>query len=260
MSGIREFFCLHKKFLLYNLILRNLKIKYRRSVLGFLWTLLIPVSQAGIYYLVFQKILQVQIENYIPFILSGVLFWGFFANTLTESMENLLLNYELITKIPIPLQAFAWVSSITHWINLVFALPVVFAVMLLNGIPIKLVNGLVLLYAGEILLIAFALGLIFSLIMVFFRDLRYVLNLGLQLLMYGTPILYHERMVPESYQWVLWLNPVGLIFPGIHTVLLEGTIPAPHLIWVPLAWTLALMVIAKTWLSTAIRRGVVEWL
>lgn len=260
MGGLREFFCLHKKFLLYNLILRNLKIKYRRSVLGFLWTLLIPISQAGIYYLVFQKILKVQIDHYIPFILSGVLFWGFFANTLTESMENLLLNYELITKIPIPLQAFAWVSSITHWINLILAIPVVAGVMLLNGIPLKLANGLIFLYAGEILLIAFSLGLILSLVMVFFRDLRYVLNLGLQLLMYGTPILYHERMVPEAFQWVLWVNPVGLIFPGIHTVLLEGSVPAPHLIWVPLAWTVALMVIAKAWLSVAIRRGVVEWL
>jgi len=260
MVSFWHLFCLHKKFLVYNMVVRNLKIKYRRSMLGFLWTLLIPVSQAAIYYLVFQRIMKVQIDHYVPFILSGILFWVFLSNTLNESTESLLANCHLLSKIPIPLQTFPWVASLSHGLNLFLALPVIFAVMLLNGIPLRPINGLVFGFALEILIIAYSLGLILSVVMVYFRDLRYLLNLGLQLLMYGTPILYEEKMIPESFRWLLWINPVGTLFPSIHQVLIEGTWPQPSALLITLGWTVGLLLLAREVLSRALRKGVVEWL
>src|SRR3954453_19323172 len=84
-----DFFCLGKKFLVYNMVSRNLKIKYRRSVLGVFWTLLSPIAMTVVYYFVFKVILQVRMPHYLVFILSGVLPWTFFSQSLSEGMESI---------------------------------------------------------------------------------------------------------------------------------------------------------------------------
>ena len=258
--SIPEYFCLHKKFLVYNLVTRNLKVKYRRSFFGFLWTLLIPLSQAAIYDVVFQSVLKVKIENYVPFILSGVMFWIFFSSTLSECIEALLVNANLITKIPIPIQCFALVPAITHVINLLLALPVVAIACLASGIYLNGNSLFVFVCVLYILVIAYAIGLILSVGIVFFRDLRYVLNLVLQVWMYATPILYNENMLPDHLRWILWLNPIGMIFPMIHRVVIEAASPSIAMLFVPLVWAFVLTAAAKLTLGIAMRRGVREWL
>lgn len=260
MHQLGELFCLHKKFLVYNLVMRNLKVKYRRSVLGFFWTLLIPISQAAIYYFVFQRIMKIQIENYVPFILSGVMFWVFFSNTLNEAMESLLNHSNLISKIPIPLQVFPWVASLSHGINLALAIPVIMLVVLLSGLPITPAFALIPLLLIEIVVIAFSMGLVLALLMVFFRDLRYVLALVLQVWMYATPVIFHERMIPESMRWILWANPIGQLFPAVHEIVLTGQVPAISTLGATVAWMLASVLIARLALSTAVKKGVCEWL
>jgi ABC-2 type transport system permease protein len=240
--------------------MRNLKVKYRRSVLGFFWTLLIPISQSSIYYLVFLKILKVQIEHYVPFILSGVMFWTFFSNTLNEGMESLLNNSSLLTKIPVPLQTFPLVAALSHGINLGLAIPVVAGAMALDGLPLRPAFLMMPLLLGAILVISYSISLVFSLVMVFFRDLRYVLALLLQVWMYGTPVLYNEQMVPESFRWILWANPIGLIFPSIHDVVLRGVIPEFATLGGILGWTIASVLGAQWALKYSLRKGVIEWL
>jgi ABC-2 type transport system permease protein len=260
MVALRELFCLHKKFLVYNLVMRNLKVKYRRSALGFLWTLLIPISQAAIYYFVFQRIMKIQIESYVPFILSGVMFWVFFSNTLNEAMESLLNNSNLISKIPIPPQIFPWVASLSHGINLALAIPVIIAVTLLSGLAVTPAFALIPVLLIEIMVIAYSIGLILALVMVFFRDLRYVLALVLQVWMYATPVIFHERMIPESMRWILWANPIGQIFPALHEIVLTGQSPTPSLLAGTAVWMLASVIAARLTLSLAIKKGVCEWL
>jgi len=260
MLTVLELFSLHRKFLVYNLVMRNLKVKYRRSVLGFLWTLLIPLSQAAIYYIVFLKILRIQIEHYVPFILSGVMFWTFFANTLSEGMESLLINSSLLTKIPIPLQTFPWVAALSHGINLALAIPVIVIAMLLDGISLTPAFLLVPALLGGILVIAFGISLTFALVMVFFRDLRYVLALLLQVWMYATPVFYREQMIPESMRWILWANPIGLIFSSLHKVVLLGVPPPASELLGIFGWVLVSIIAAQWALLLGRRRGVVEWL
>src|SRR3954471_24738544 len=93
-----DFFCFGKKFLVFNLVSRNLKIKYRRSVLGVFWTLLSPLAMAVIYYFVFRVVLNVRIDHYAVFILSGVLPWSFFGVTTLEGLDSILGNGSLISK------------------------------------------------------------------------------------------------------------------------------------------------------------------
>ena len=260
MLNFWELFNLHRKFLVYNLVMRNLKVKYRRSALGFLWTLLVPMSQAAIYYVVFLKILKIQIAHYVPFILSGVLVWTFFSNTLTEAMESLLNNSNLLTKIPVPLQTFPWVAALSHAINLGLALPVIVLFMLLDGLPITPAFVLVLPILFATVIIAFAIGLTFALVMVFFRDLRYVLALVLQVWLYATPVFYNESMIPKKLEWMLWLNPIGLVFTSIHGIILDGRAPATTALLGVTGWTVVSILISRRALAFSLRRGVTEWL
>jgi len=131
-----DIFCLSKKFLVYNLVSRNLKVKYRRSVLGVLWTLAAPVAISVIYYFVFKVILKISIPHYPVFILAGVLFWNFFSMTVIESMESIVANWVIVTKIPIPLQVFPFSGAMTNLTTLLLALPVLWTVAAFSGVPI----------------------------------------------------------------------------------------------------------------------------
>ncbi len=260
MVNLWEFFCFHKKFLVYTMVTRNLKIKYRRSVLGFLWTLLIPILQAGIYYLVFNRILKVQADNYVLFILTSLLLWGFFSNTLTEAQESLLMHSNLITKINIPLHAFPWIASITHAIILFLSLPVVVGISLLHGIrPTPSYFYLPVLIL-QLLLFAYSMGLVLSIIVIFFRDLRHLLAIGLQIWMYSTPVLYQAKMLPPEFSWVLWANPLGFIFSSAHRIVLEGSWPTLTQFTVPTLWAIGAAWVARAALNRARTMGVTEWL
>ena len=92
-----EVFCLHRKFLLFNLIKRNLKLKYRQSYLGIFWTVLAPALNAGVYFVVFSFVMRVQLPHYLVFMFSGLLAWVFFSISLAHGMESIVNNYSLIS-------------------------------------------------------------------------------------------------------------------------------------------------------------------
>lgn len=101
-----DLFCFGKKFLVFNLVAKNLRTKYRRSILGILWTLAAPLSMAIVYYFVFKVVLQVKQPYYIVLILTGVLSWNFFGQTLVEGTDAILGSWGLLSKVPIPLPVF----------------------------------------------------------------------------------------------------------------------------------------------------------
>ncbi len=209
-------FCLNKKFLVFNLVNRNLKIKYRRSFLGFFWTILSPLATSMIYYFVFKVILKVDRPHYLPFILCGVMPWSFFAQSITEATESIVNNQGLISKIPVPLQAFPLVVSITNFSTLLFALPIILLLAWTSGVTPSLNTLLVLPYFLALLLISYALGTVLAVAYVYLRDLKHALGLLLQIWFYATPIIYDKNMIPEKYKFILVLNPVGSIFVGIQ--------------------------------------------
>jgi ABC-type polysaccharide/polyol phosphate export permease len=131
-----DLFCVGKKFLVFNLVSRNLKIKYRRSILGIFWTLLSPVAMGFVYYFVFKVILKVQIPHYLAFILSGVLPWSFFAQTVLEGMESIVSNWSIVTKVPIPIQVFSYVNAVTNLTTLFLALPVFIGAAYFTDVPL----------------------------------------------------------------------------------------------------------------------------
>lgn len=232
-----DIFCVDRKFLVFNLVARNLKIKYRRSILGIFWTLLSPLGMAAVYYLVFKVVLNIQVEHYPAFILSGVLPWAFFAQTTSEGMESVVGSWGLLSKVPIPGQLFPFVGAVTNFVTLIISLPIPIGAAILSGTPLGPSIVLLPFYMLLLFLFTYGFSLIAAIAFVYFRDLRHLLNIFLQIWFYGTPVLYAESMIEDKFPALLYLNPLGGIFSGIHTVLIYGGWPKPELLAAALGWT-----------------------
>lgn len=239
-----DLFCTGKKFLIFNLVSRNLTIKYRRSILGVFWSLLVPVAMAGVYYLVFKLVMKIEIPHYVAFVLSGVLPWGFFSQTLSEGMEAIVGNWGLLSKVPIPVQVFPFVGAITNLVTLAIALPVLIGGSMLSSVDLGPSLIMLLLYFPMLFLIAYSLSLILAIGLVYFRDLRHILGIILQVWFYATPVIYDVSMIPPQFRIILYLNPVADIFLGLHDVLAKGIWPDPTSVMRASAWVCILVGVA----------------
>lgn len=251
-----DIFCLTRKYLVYNLVSRNLKIKYRYSIFGFLWTLIVPLSQALVFYTVFNLILKVQVPNYLVLILSGILPWAFFSQTIFEGMDSIVANSSIITKVPVPLQVFPYTGALTNLTTLVLSTPVVLGTMIWSEMPIKLSLLWLPFFWGNLFIIAFGFSVTLGLLFIYFRDIKHILGILIQLWFYGTPVLYNEAMIPPELRWLLALNPVGELFVGIHQVCYQGQSPSSEQILFPLVWSMGAFVAAIFSLKFLTRRAV----
>ncbi len=211
-----DFFCIYNKNLLFNLLKRNLKLKYRQSYLGVLWTILVPALNALIYFFVFQHVLRVGIENYFLFVLSGIMAWQFFSGAIMNSIESITQNAGLINKVPVPPRVFPFAETNTIFINYALSFPILLLVFLVTKSEFSIYNAKFFFYSILLFLQAYGYALIFSTLFVFLRDLRHLLGILMQAWFYLTPIVYNTNMVPQKYSWVLFANPIGVIFHGIH--------------------------------------------
>ncbi len=252
-----EYMCLGKKFLIYNLVNRNLKIKYRRSFLGVVWTVLSPVSMAVVYYYVFKVILRVQMPHYLAFILCGTLPWAFFAQSLMEGMESLVANQGLLSKVPVPVPVFPYVCILTNMITLLIATPIIFIAAWISGVELSASVILLPVLLGCLFLITYAFTFILAHLYVFFRDLKHLMSLVIQIWFYGTPVIYDEQMIPEKYHWVLYINPFGTLFSSLHDIFVRGIWPNQQNLMVLFGWTCATTVLARVF-QVSFSREIVE--
>ena len=199
---------------------------------------------ATVYYFVFKVILKVRITHYPVFILSGVLPWAFFAQSIQENLEGITANWGLVSKVPIPIQIFSYVGVLTNLVTLSLSLPVLLAVALLSGSPVTPAVLALPFYALALFLITYGLSLGFSIAFVYFRDLRHLIAILMQIWLYATPVLYDEAMVPERYRFLIYFNPLGTVFTEIHRVLLEGQWPRADRVAITLGWMAAILTAA----------------
>lgn len=239
-----DLFCFGRKFLVFNLVGRNLKVKYRRSFLGLFWTLLSPLAMTLIYYFVFKVILNIKVPHYLAFILSGVFPWAFFSQSVLEGMESIVGNWGLLSKVPIPLQIFPYVGTVTNLVTLCLALPVLLGMSIVSGVRLGASLILLVFYLTALFLMAYGFSLILAVGFVFFRDLRHFLGIVMQLWFYATPVLYNETMVPAKYRFALALNPLAPVFTGLQTILWKGLWPSASSLLGVLLWSIAVISLA----------------
>ncbi len=221
-----DVFCPNHKFLVYNLIQRNLKLKYKKSVLGFLWSLIGPASTAVIYYVIFKFVMKVSIPNYVSFILMGILPWNFFLTCLSGGLDSLVQNHNLLNKIPLPIHSLPFAEVLTAFINFALSLPIVLIVAFISNAPITLNYFFIPIFLFFLLLQCYAYALLLGIGFVYLKDLRHAMSIGTQLLFYMTPILYKIEMVPENLRCLIYLNPMSMIFSSLNLIVSEGITPS----------------------------------
>jgi len=252
-----DFFCLGKKYLVFNMVSRNLKSKYHRSVLGVFWTLVNPLAMALVYYFVFKGILRVKQDHYLVFILCGQFPWNFFVQSLMEGLESLVGNLGLISKVPVPIQIFPFVGAVTNLVTLFLSLPILLGVALISHLSIGIALVCLPYYLVLLFLMCYSISLVLSIAFVFFRDLRHLMSIVMQVWFFATPVIYADTMIPERYHWIIYANPVGTIFVGLHRAFVDQAWPSQAMTLVPLAWVAVFVSISivayKGW-----ARGIVE--
>ncbi len=227
IQNMVDLFCPYHKFLVFNLVQRNLKLKYKKSVLGFLWSFISPATTALVYYVVFKHVMKVSIPNYLTFILMGILPWNFLLTCLGAGLDSLVTNHNLLNKIPLPIHALPLAECLSAIINFTFSLPVILVVALLLHVPITWGYLLIPFFLFLLFLQSFSYALLLGVGFVYFKDLRHAVSVTIQLLFYFTPILYKVEMVPESFRGFVYLNPLSMIFSSMNQIASEGIIPSP---------------------------------
>jgi len=209
------------------LIGRDMKLRYKRSVAGVAWTLLNPLAELGILFLIFGVVLPLDIPDYPAFLFTGILAYGWFQNSLHFATNAVVGNRELVRQPGFPILILPVVTVSTNLIHFLLALPILFALLFYSRIPITwAVIGLPLIIVLQFL---FTLGLAYlvATFHVRFRDTQYLLRVLLQLTFYLTPVFYEPTAIPERYQILYRLNPMVFLVDGYRAVLIRGEFPRP---------------------------------
>jgi ABC-2 type transport system permease protein len=212
--------------LLRNLVLKDLRLKYRSSVLGFLWSLLTPLAMILVYSLAFKYILRIQLENFTLFLFTGILPWTFFSATAMGSTLALVSNAGLVKQIYFPLEILVLATVFFNLVQFLLALAVFFPILIF--LQAKL-SWILLAYPAVLLLeVTFTVGvaLLLSAVTVFYQDVKHVTEVVLMVLFWITPVLYHLSMVPEPGQTLFKLNPLTAYITAYQDIVYWGRSPS----------------------------------
>jgi ABC-type polysaccharide/polyol phosphate export permease len=217
--------------LLWTLTWRDIRVRYKQSLLGIAWAMFIPVSMMLVFSFVFTRIVAVKTDIPYPiFVYCGLLPWQFFASATTAATNSLIANRSLVTKIYFPSEVFPISSIIAAFVDLLVGSIVLVALIIyfyFTGASI-VVSWTVLLVIPVILVqILFMMGISFFLSMgnLFFRDVRYIYNVIITLWMFATSVVFPMKVSNPALQRALNLNPMTPIIDAYRDVLLRGEIP-----------------------------------
>jgi homopolymeric O-antigen transport system permease protein len=208
------------------LVARDLKVRYRRSTLGFVWTMLQPLLMMIVLRVVFGKIFTTKMMlNFPVYALAGILFWNFFSQSIVASMNSLRGNAQLLQKLPVPKAVFPLATVISGVVNLFFALLPLFLILLATHQPLTL--ALFFLPVSILLAAVFTLGagLLLSPLAVFFTDTVELITVLLTLLLYLTPVFYPKDIVPPNLLWIVRYNPLRSILEVFRDPIYYGKVP-----------------------------------
>lgn len=230
--------------LIWALVVRDLKVRYRRSFLGFFWTMLQPLLTMLVLFAVFSAVFRFNIKNYAVYALSGIMFWNFFSQSIVVSMNSLKSHAYILQKVPVPLAIFPVTTVLSGIINLQFAMVPLFAILLITRHPIT--SSLFFLPVAMLVAALFTLGagLLLSPLAVFFSDVVELVGVVLTFFYFLTPIFYPMSIVEgRSWFWIVRYNPIRSILEIFRDpIYLHKIPPLPHISWALLV-TLVILVI-----------------
>lgn len=235
---------LKHRWLIYELVLRDLRLRYRGSILGFAWTLVNPIIFMAIYTLVFSVYLRVHVEHYPMYLLAGLVPWGWLSGAVLAGTTSILDGRFYVGKTLFPTIVLVIVPVVSNAVNFLLSLVVLFAfgaVLHMHwGLPLLWLPALVLI---ELILVSGVVMLLATL-NVFYRDMQQLMTYGLTAMMYVTPIFYLRSQVPDKFQPLVVWNPFAALMSGFQDVFYANRFPSMPDLAYALCFSLVLLAIA----------------
>lgn len=235
IRGKREFLfstgyaVLKYKFLLRQLVSRDFKVRYKRSVLGICWSFLHPVLLMLVQYMVFSQLFKADIENFPLYLLSGTVVFNFFNEAAGQALGAIVYNAPLITKVYVPKYLYPVTKVLSSGINFLISMVPLCFVMAVTGEPVTKAMLMLPYLMVCVILFSIGWGMLLSALMVFFRDIQFLWGVFSMLWMYLTPLFYPESILPEQSAWVLKYNPMYYYVSFIRSLVLDGMSPEPKM-------------------------------
>ncbi|MBO5468845.1 MAG: ABC transporter permease [Lachnospiraceae bacterium] len=224
MKALKELYAYRQ--MIASLVRKDLRGRYKGSVLGFLWTFINPLLQLLVYTLVFSVIMKNGIEKYYIYLFVGLVPWIFFSTSVTSGSSSIMQSKDMVKKIYFPREVMPIACVTSNFVNMLYSFIVIFAVLIISGVG---VNFVALLYLIPIMIVEYILALGFALLSagltVYFRDLEYILGIITMAWMYVTPVLYDVDIVPDKLMVFLNLNPMTPIIVAYRDILYYKQIP-----------------------------------
>lgn len=217
------------KGLLMELIRRDVKIKYRRSVLGMLWSVLNPLGMMIVMTIVFSQVFRGGVENFPVYLMCGQIIFNFFSEATTMAMGSILGNSTLIKKVYLPKYLFPTAKVCSCFINLLTSFVALAIVMLATRSTIHITILLFIIPVLYVFLFSLGMGILLSAIVVTFRDTQHFYGILLTAWMYLTPIFYTVDILPGWVRTIVSYNPLANIVEMLREVVLYGTLPGLRL-------------------------------
>jgi ABC-2 type transport system permease protein len=214
--------------LVHIIALKNIKMKYKNSALGFVWSLLHPLAYLLIFILVFSQAFP-EVERYSLYALIGLIFWTFFNNTINQMLLAIIGNSSVLKTMAIPKLLFPFSALVAELVTFALSLIPFFGLMFFFGLKISAETLLLLPAIGIFALFAFGVGLLLCTLNVFFRDVSLLWNTLSPAIFYFTPIAYTSNLIPVKYMKILQFNPLFHYINLMRDILYSNTAPSAQL-------------------------------
>ncbi|MFH1177293.1 MAG: ABC transporter permease [Acidobacteriota bacterium] len=227
------------------LVQRDLMVRYRRSSIGFLSTMLQPLLTMMVLQVAFSSLFRFNVANYPVYVLSGVLFWNFLQQSVVTSMTSLRTNARLLKKVPVPKEVFPIASVLSGVVNLLLAMGPLLVILIVTGHPLRL--ALLFLPVSIVIATTFVLGagLLLAPLAAFFHDVIEMVGVALMMLMFLTPVIFPLAIVPERHAWIVRINPICPILEVFRAPIFDGKLPSAATLL--LAGGIALVMLGIGW-------------
>ena len=213
------------RFLFEELVKRDFKKKYKRTILGMAWSVLSPLLMLLVMRLVFTRFFGRNMEHYTTYLFCGNLIFSYFSESTSQGMQSLMGNARIFSKVDVPKYLFLFSKNVQTLINFGLTMIVFVLFCFLDGITFTWKVILLLYPVALLVLFNIGVGLILSALFVFFRDIQYLWSVFTQLLMYMSAIFYTIDSYPPVTQHLFLLNPVYLFIRYFRKIVIEATIP-----------------------------------
>ena len=221
MEGFRRFTPLLRE-----LVVRDIKVRYRHSALGLVWTVLNPLLMMVVITIVFSTLFKQNIPNFPIYYLSGSLIFAFNSESTTTALNSIISNASLIKKVYIPKYLFPLSNVLSGLVNLGFSLIAMFIVMLITDAPFHATLLLLPIPIFYTFLFSVGLGILLSAVTVFFRDIAHFYSVFILAWTYFTPIFYPVEILPDAVMKLMQINPMYLLVSYKRSIVLYGVFPS----------------------------------